>query len=237
MIKFFRHIRQNLIMENNMGKYFKYAIGEIVLVVIGILIALSINNWNEKKKLRKEETKLLITLQNEIEANLETNAQTISSNDTIFNQSSRFLKKNKPNEKYDYNIGEIISALGYNTNKFDTSILNEILGTNSRALISDDKLLHQLRELKRAYDNSNKTQFYVDEFWNNKVTDFFTKSGLGIYIANIKIDTNYDLNLELNKEFFALLGIMNGYQRSLKYSREDLKQTLNETLVLIKSKI
>ena len=50
MIKFFRNIRQNLLMENKTGKYFKYAIGEILLVVIGILIALSINNWNEKRK-------------------------------------------------------------------------------------------------------------------------------------------------------------------------------------------
>ena len=49
MIKYFRKIRQNLIMENKSGKYIKYAIGEIVLVVIGILIALSINNWNEKR--------------------------------------------------------------------------------------------------------------------------------------------------------------------------------------------
>jgi len=49
MIKFFRKIRQNLLMENKTGKYFKYAIGEIVLVVIGILIALQINNWNEKR--------------------------------------------------------------------------------------------------------------------------------------------------------------------------------------------
>jgi hypothetical protein len=50
MIKFFRLIRQNSFMENKTGKYFKYAIGEIVLVVIGILIALSINNWNENQK-------------------------------------------------------------------------------------------------------------------------------------------------------------------------------------------
>ena len=52
MIKFFRKIRQNLIMENKTGKYFKYAIGEIILVVIGILIALQINNWNENRKLQ-----------------------------------------------------------------------------------------------------------------------------------------------------------------------------------------
>ena len=59
MIKFFRHIRQNLLMENKTGKYFKYAIGEIILVVIGILIALSINNWNDNRKNRISERKLL----------------------------------------------------------------------------------------------------------------------------------------------------------------------------------
>lgn len=50
MIKFFRKIRQNLLSEGKTEKYFKYAIGEIILVVIGILIALQINNWNEKRK-------------------------------------------------------------------------------------------------------------------------------------------------------------------------------------------
>lgn len=63
MIKFFRKIRQNLLLENKTEKYFKYAIGEIVLVVIGILIALQINNWNQnqgiKKQLKNYRTSLL----------------------------------------------------------------------------------------------------------------------------------------------------------------------------------
>lgn len=59
MIKFFRHIRQNVIMENKTSKYFKYAIGEIVLVVIGILIALQINTWNEGRKARANEVKVV----------------------------------------------------------------------------------------------------------------------------------------------------------------------------------
>jgi len=59
MIKFFRHIRQNLIMENKTSKYLKYAIGEIILVVIGILIALQINNWNNRQQEKEFEKKVL----------------------------------------------------------------------------------------------------------------------------------------------------------------------------------
>jgi len=55
MIKFFRRVRQKLLSENRYNKYILYAIGEIILVVIGILIALSINNWNETRKQRIQE--------------------------------------------------------------------------------------------------------------------------------------------------------------------------------------
>ena len=50
MIPFFRKIRKTLADDNKPIKYFRYAIGEIVLVVIGILIAVQINNWNENRK-------------------------------------------------------------------------------------------------------------------------------------------------------------------------------------------
>lgn len=70
MIKIFRKIRQNLLIENKTRKYFKYAVGEIVLVVIGILIALSINNWNEERKLTSVEIKILKDLKNDIHENI-----------------------------------------------------------------------------------------------------------------------------------------------------------------------
>jgi len=69
MIKFFRHIRRKLINENKMGKYFKYAIGEILLVVIGILIALQINNWNENRKETAEIRAILENLHDEFSEN------------------------------------------------------------------------------------------------------------------------------------------------------------------------
>ena len=69
MIKFFRKIRQKMLNENKFSKYLIYAIGEIILVVIGILIALSINNWSENQKLdEKRETyyrQLIIDLESD----------------------------------------------------------------------------------------------------------------------------------------------------------------------------
>jgi len=70
MIKFFRKMRYDLIEKNKTGKYLKYAIGEIILVVIGILIALQINNWNERRKDLSQEQLILMQLQREYISNL-----------------------------------------------------------------------------------------------------------------------------------------------------------------------
>jgi hypothetical protein len=70
MLTFFRRIRKSLLGSGAAGKYLLYAIGEIALVVLGILIALQINNWNEGKKAIKVEQKLLLSLQREISTNI-----------------------------------------------------------------------------------------------------------------------------------------------------------------------
>ncbi len=66
MIKLFRRIRYDLMEKNKTAKYLKYAIGEIVLVVIGILIALQINNWNEDRKTNNKIKKSLVALRNDL---------------------------------------------------------------------------------------------------------------------------------------------------------------------------
>ena len=69
MLKFFRKIRQNLLTEKKISKYLIYAVGEIILVVIGILIALQVNDWNEIQKVNRWEERFLIDLQNELKNN------------------------------------------------------------------------------------------------------------------------------------------------------------------------
>lgn len=70
MIKFFRKMRQTLLLEDKTGKYLKYAIGEIVLVVIGILIALQINTWSEGKKNHLTAVNHLKTISQNVEEDL-----------------------------------------------------------------------------------------------------------------------------------------------------------------------
>lgn len=70
MIKFFRKIRQNMIKENKISKYMLYAIGEIILVVIGILIALQINNWNEKRLNENKIISILKEVQNDLKEDI-----------------------------------------------------------------------------------------------------------------------------------------------------------------------
>ncbi|MBC2839776.1 DUF6090 family protein [Robiginitalea sp. SC105] len=67
MITFFRKLRRRLLSENRVTRYMLYAFGEIVLVVIGILIALQINNWNESQKEIREEAILLRSLLADLE--------------------------------------------------------------------------------------------------------------------------------------------------------------------------
>jgi len=69
MFSFFRKIRHNLLNEGKTARYFKYAIGEIILVVLGILIALQINTWNQGWIERTNESLYLLSIANELKIN------------------------------------------------------------------------------------------------------------------------------------------------------------------------
>jgi hypothetical protein len=83
MIAFFRRIRKRLLRQSKVSQYLLYALGEILLVVIGILLALQINTWNEERIERKQEGELLRSLKGEFETNLKELQQSIEVNDKV----------------------------------------------------------------------------------------------------------------------------------------------------------
>jgi hypothetical protein len=85
MIQFFRKFRQKFLIEGSIGNYLKYAIGEILLVVFGILIALQINNWNEEKSERRVEKVYLQNMVEDLKSDLDIYTNYENANDIIYN--------------------------------------------------------------------------------------------------------------------------------------------------------
>ena len=171
MIKFFRKIRQNLLMENKTGKYFKYAIGEIVLVVIGILIALSINNLNEHYKQIKLKNEYVVSLSNDltndtIQLNnrLILNKQMLKNIDTIAKEVNNANIKNASDlykliaEKYNAQ-GGIRTINTYNNNSFNLLIASGNIDLFDKQLRQDIMELNRLQIFQKEVAKSNSEYF------------------------------------------------------------------------------
>jgi len=144
MIKFFRKIRQKLLTEIKFSKYLIYAIGEIILVVIGILIALQINNWNETKKISNSETNYLNVLKLEFEKNQEKLQFAIKTNQNNL-KSARKLSDLMSNDSTNVTLtklrslilGVVNSEVQYRPNN---GVINEIINSGKLEIFKDDSL-------------------------------------------------------------------------------------------------
>lgn len=154
MIKFFRHIRLNLMEKGKTSKYLKYAIGEIVLVVIGILIALQINNWNEQRKINQSIKASLASLIVDLKQDVvELNAN-INMIDEDYNRVKHFINRlSKPAA----NIDTLKKIARYEYLPFfDPS--NELNRNTIQSLLSSGKIENFENDLKNSILNHNSDQ-------------------------------------------------------------------------------
>jgi hypothetical protein len=170
MIKFFRKIRYDLMETRKTGKYFKYAIGEIILVVIGILIALQINTWNQYRLLKLEETKTLKSLHAEFTENLD--KFNINYKDQLTRDSitKRLLNPKIVDAPFE-TLDSLIYKLGWNF-KFNpsTGVYTSVVNSGKIEIISNDTL-------KRKISNFNNVLVDYEEEEkgaNNYGTSFLT---------------------------------------------------------------
>jgi hypothetical protein len=150
MIKFFRHIRQNLIMENKTSKYLKYAIGEIVLVVIGILIALSINNWNEGRMDRLLEKKFLIRFDEEISTNIGSISNSIMLNKNRMKRAEFLMKSIDSPQLAENSASYFIRSIEHAGYTFypviSDNTFQEIKSSGKLSLIRNEKIRSALQQ-------------------------------------------------------------------------------------------
>ena len=153
MIKFFRHFRKKLLVENKFSKYFLYALGEIILVVIGILIALWINNRNEVNKQRNQEVHYLKNIQVDLKMNIAHIDQYIKDRDVAAINAAKILEhyEGKPIENHEAFAAEAISI--YTWRKFFqiNNTFQELMNSGNLALISNDSIKNTLLNMETLY--------------------------------------------------------------------------------------
>ena len=236
MISVFRKIRQGLLTENNVSKYLLYAIGEIVLIVIGILIALQINNWNEYQKAVKSENELLTSLQIEISANIERLKLVNANNNNWTSDGSDIVHKLRIGADT-FSDSEVTRAFNYYESLIKSPVLDGIVSSNSNVLVKKKELITDFRNLKDAYDGVLIQESYLTEFWNTKVMDFFISCGIP-YQGYLENETTISLKeIELGgyseKQFIALLKIKSVLQDYWEVERDSALEKSKEVFNLI----
>ena len=165
MIKLFRNIRQSLINEGNTSKYLKYAIGEIVLVVIGILIALQINNWNEGRKEALQEKLLLNNLQGEFKDNLQDLDSIAIEADKVIGSLEKVFDLFSPspvNISQD-SLNTWLSTAMYSPNwKPSEFLLNSMNNSGSIAELKNEKLKLLLYKWSRQQKEMNEVRLRTE---------------------------------------------------------------------------
>ena len=132
-------------------QYLRYGIGEVVLVVIGILLALQVNNWNEKRKLIKEEKKTLLSFHNEVSNNLNILERSIIEKQKIIEANNEVLKYIGPNDKWlsDKSLDSLMYHITVSGWIFvpEDGVLNEIINSGKLSIIQDEKIKNEVASL------------------------------------------------------------------------------------------
>ena len=232
MIKFFRKIRYDLMEKNKTTNYLKYAIGEIILVVIGILIALQINNWNENRKERNLEKQYIERLTSQFQKD--------SVYLSKFNKSMKFIvpylknmdsilaliesKSLKPNDYV--KIPVFLTLQSQFVTK--TTVIDELNNTGNMALIKSI----ELKDALVAYKNAVSEQINLFNRTNLKNSDFDNY----LIVFGILKNSFYDIQVKyINNEFENRYWFVIANRKGFNKAMAELEKQCNNVLNLLRN--
>jgi len=256
MIKFFRKLRQRLLTENKFSKYLLYALGEILLVVIGILIALSINNWNENSKNERLETNYLIRISKDLDNDF------LEFDDAIKLAQERnnrvlFLQEALENpelvqDSSDYFVQSIITA-GYtyipviSNHSFEelkssgrlALIQNEglrvliakyydfVFGSSQWDFLKEDVQL-KYNEYSRGILNQDQLNWVLNNYYSPDYLSNISKTELdGIYQRFISRKEFHSILPQVFESKYNTMQVMHNSKRRAEYLKSEIQDELN----------
>jgi len=189
VFRFFRTLRQRLLTENRVSKYLLYAVGEILLVVIGILIALQVDDWREERRLGEERIAILTNLKtdliNDID-NYHTNIRRLEERQEIANQVLELFEQN-PSKIDSADTARKLLILGYIEDYSPSfATYNEIQGSGKLGLLNSNELKIDLANFRSAVDYFR----IIENNWSEDLKDY-ERIISGYFEGNIPLQ-NYD---------------------------------------------
>ena len=212
-MKFFKNIRKNDLKEGKTANYIKYAIGEIFLVVIGILIALQINNWNENRKAEKIEHTYLIRLKNDL------------AKDTLYLENKKQYLRNERAKIYEFvhqlydvqkteeEFKQLYFSQSFVTESLvlQTSTYEELKNTGLSNIFQNDSLKIEILDLYREYQIAADHFIEINNFTAREIFSKSVSVGVKYYVPDLYDEkrlfegTDWKFINDPNSESFKLL--------------------------------
>ncbi len=231
MIKFFRKIRYDLMGKNKTGKYLKYAIGEIVLVVLGILIALQINNWNNQRIENNSDYELINTLIIDLKLKNEEALSDLSYGKSMIQNTENIIDYWSNTKKIDtLNLKYSIDKLGEDSWFYnDKSPVLDGLTSSDLWKRLPDSLIRQIDNVYRVELVYVKTSF-------EKSVEYATHCKLNFLIPNRLTSPNlntlevFSIVSKNDKEFISNLEVFRGGVFRLNGTFGDTSKEIDELI-------
>mgnify|MGYP001818396321 CR=1 FL=1 len=234
MISFFRKIRQKLLSKNKLTQYALYAIGEIALVMLGILLALQVNDWNEQKKERSREANLL----RELQVNLETNVANLEKD--VFVQErglyyiNRMVEMIDQKSPYTDSVPIFLTQGGFVPDVILTSSAFETLKSSGLELIESDILRREIIELfEVTYPYlMQETRRLEDQLWPAVVIPLMQKHFRSVNAQYIPVDYPALLN---DQEFLNMWTFRGALRASSTLKKRETAQETRRVIERIEA--
>ena len=251
MIKLFNKTRKKLLQENRFSKYLLYAIGEIFLVVIGILIALQINTANEKKNLAKKTHTYLRALNTEIETNIRYLESSIESNHNDILQSSNTLAHLNSKNAINYNDSVLVSVMItspiFKATLF-RSTFDDLINSGTLEYLEDLTLKNSIFMIEARLEQVNLSFENARNVWDDYQLPYLQKysntAGIWDIINGVKVPKlpfERDKNAFVyNRDYANILGLrmrmVGNYEETLISVKQKFESLSNDTKAYLEGK-
>jgi hypothetical protein len=238
MIKFFRKIRQKMLTENKFSKYLIYAIGEIVLVMIGILLALQVNNWNEQRIQQKLEADFLQKVHQEFKKNQDQLSFVLNMHQKSFESCDFILKnydnKQIPKDSMRKHLQQYKYSYTYNPS---SSSVDALVNSGNLNIISNKELSNILIEWNEMVNDYEEEEIINRNFYDNVIIHFDLKY-FTLFTSNQseKYDAYFTFNEAERKEFLNIVAVKRRILGQIVQNPQNESDKLSKTLEFIISK-